>query len=62
MKVKYVGKVTFVSNGVEYEPNGEYTVDAKFAEKFIKIFEAVVAKPKPKPKPKAEAPKIDEDK
>jgi len=49
VKVKFIGKVNFTSDGVTYSPNAPYTIEKEFAEKFNTLFE-VLETPKPERK------------
>ena len=55
VKVKFTGKVSFFSEGVEYEPGKLYTVEKSLAQHpFFEIVEEPKPAAKPKPAKKAE--------
>jgi len=64
MKVKFIGKVVFISKNRAFTPGEDYEVDIKLVNKFPNMFEKLEAeKPKTvnKPKPKGKPAVIKED-
>ena len=65
MKVKYIGEIAMMSQGITYENGRMYEVKDEVGDKLLKTFgdrfEELVA-PKPKPAPKAKPTKIEDEK